>query len=317
VYALDYGDRGCFLNPKQKCYFTSLRFPPFDHTVYQGGEDMKTKHTVLLYILILSLGTILSLYIPKQEMAAQETMVIPDEAIRLRILANSDLDGDQNVKRLVRDEVNKEITNWVSNLTSQDEAKAVIKEGLPQLQKIAEDVIAAEGMDQSVKVEFGKVDFPTKLYGQYLYPAGEYEAVLITLGKGEGANWWCVLYPPLCFLDFSTGNAVRSTGFETKVEASGNEVTEVDPEDAESADVEQQPEEDTIAYKQVEVEAVEAGVIDEEEKVEMPVEEEVKKQEKQVQEKVEKQEEPVFVEDQEEEVEVRFFVVDLFKGLFK
>ncbi|PFG04323.1 stage II sporulation protein R [Bacillus sp. es.034] len=278
---------------------------------------MKTKHTVLLYILILSLGTILSLYIPKQEMAAQETMVIPDEAIRLRILANSDLDGDQNVKRLVRDEVNKEITNWVSNLTSQDEAKAVIKEGLPQLQKIAEDVVAEEGMDQSVKVEFGKVDFPTKLYGQYLYPAGEYEAVLITLGKGEGANWWCVLYPPLCFLDFSTGNAVRSTGFETKVEASGNEVTEVDPEDAESADVEQQPEEDTIAYKQVEVEAVEAGVIDEEEKVEMPVEDEVKKQEKQVQEKVEKQEEPVFVEDQEEEVEVRFFVVDLFKGLFK
>ncbi|KPL59378.1 stage II sporulation protein R [Rossellomorea vietnamensis] len=277
---------------------------------------MKTKHTVLLYIMILSLGTILSLYIPKQEMAAQETMVIPEEAIRLRILANSDLDGDQNVKRLVRDEVNKEITNWVSTLTSQDEAKAVIKEGLPQLQKIAEDVVAAEGMDQSVKVEFGKVDFPTKLYGQYLYPAGEYEAVLITLGKGEGANWWCVLYPPLCFLDFSTGNAVRSTGFETKVEASGNEVTEVDPEDAESEDVEQ-PEDDTIAYKQVEVEAVEAGVIDEEEKGETPVEEEVKKQEEQVEKKVEKQEEPVFVEDQEEEeVEVRFFVVDLFKGLF-
>ncbi|MGG4166036.1 stage II sporulation protein R [Rossellomorea vietnamensis] len=277
---------------------------------------MKTKHTVLLYIMILSLGTILSLYIPKQEMTAQETMVIPDEAIRLRILANSDLDGDQNVKRLVRDEVNKEITNWVSNLTSQDEAKAVIKEGLPQLQKIAEDVVAAEGMDQSVKVEFGKVDFPTKLYGQYLYPAGEYEAVLITLGKGEGANWWCVLYPPLCFLDFSTGNAVRSTGFETKVEASGNEVTEVDPEDADSEDVEQ-PEDDTIAYKQVEVEAVEAGVIDEEEKEEAPVEEEVKKHEEQVEKKVEKQEEPVFVEDQEEEeVEVRFFVVDLFKGLF-
>ncbi|OXS56490.1 stage II sporulation protein R [Rossellomorea vietnamensis] len=271
---------------------------------------MKTKHTVLLYILILSLGTILSLYIPKQEMAAQETMVIPDEAIRLRILANSDLDGDQNVKRLVRDEVNKEITNWVSNLTSQDEAKAVIKEGLPQLQKIAEDVVAAEGMDQSVKVEFGKVDFPTKLYGQYLYPAGEYEAVLITLGKGEGANWWCVLYPPLCFLDFSTGNAVRSTGFETKVEASGNEVTEVAPEDATQVS-EDDSEDDMIAYKQVEVEAVEAGVIDE------AVKEEVKAPANKEEEASVEKEEPVFVEDsEEEEVEVRFFVVDLFKGLF-
>jgi stage II sporulation protein R len=265
---------------------------------------MKTKHTVLLYIVILSLGTILSLYIPKQEMAAQETMVIPEEAIRLRILANSDLEEDQNVKRLVRDEVNKEITNWVSTLTSQDEAKAVIKEGLPELQKIAEEVVTSEGMDQSVKVEFGNVEFPTKLYGQYLYPAGEYEAVLITLGKGEGANWWCVLYPPLCFLDFSTGNAVRSTGFETKVEASGQEVTKVDPDETVKADTKAEnvepPEEETTAYKQVEVEAVEAGVMEEAEQVEVTTDEE-----------------PVFVEDkEEEEVEVRFFVVDLFKGLF-
>jgi stage II sporulation protein R len=270
---------------------------------------MKTKHTVLLYILILSLGTILSLYIPKQEMAAQETMVIPEEAIRLRILANSDLDQDQNVKRLVRDEVNKEITKWVSTLISQDEAKSVIKEGLPELQKIAEEVVATEGMDQSVKVEFGKVDFPTKLYGQYLYPAGEYEAVLITLGKGEGANWWCVLYPPLCFLDFSTGNAVRSTGFETKVEASGNEVTEVDPEETVEDDLKAEnvepAEEEVTAYKQVEVEAEEAGAMEEDEQVEVMNEKEGTKQE-----------EPVFVEDKEEEVEVRFFVVDLFKGLF-
>lgn len=287
---------------------------------------MKTKHTVLLYILILSLGTILSLYIPKQELAAQETMVIPEEAIRLRILANSDLEQDQNVKRLVRDEVNKEITNWVATLTSQDEAKSVIQAGLPQLQKIAEEVVAEQGLDQSVKIDFGKVEFPTKLYGQYLYPAGEYEAVLITLGAGEGANWWCVLYPPLCFLDFSTGNAVRSPGFETKVEASGNEVTEVDPEDEVVAEMDsnsekvetQSPEivmEDVIAYKEVEMETVEAAateetvVVEETQKEELPVKEEIETEAA--------QEEPVFVEEgEEEEVEVRFFVVDFFKGLF-
>ena len=66
-----------------------------------------------------------------------------------------------------------------------------------------------------MNVKFGKVQFPTKLYGQFLYPAGEYQAILITLGSGEGANWWCVLYPPLCFLDFSNGVAV-SDGFEEK-----------------------------------------------------------------------------------------------------
>ncbi|TMU84021.1 stage II sporulation protein R [Bacillus sp. BHET2] len=266
---------------------------------------MKTKHSVLLYILVLSLGTILSLYIPKQEMAAQEAMVIPEEAIRLRILANSDLEQDQNVKRLVRDEVNKEITNWVSSLTSQDEAKSVIQEGLPQLQTIAEEVVEAEGLDQSVKVEFGKVEFPTKLYGQYLYPAGEYEAVLITLGKGEGANWWCVLYPPLCFLDFSTGTAVRSPGFETTVEASGNEITEVDAEDKAEA-------------IEVEMETVEAKASDDSEvktdQEESVISENSTKEEIQPE---APQEGPVFVEESEEEkVEVRFFVVDLFKGLF-
>ncbi|KAA0565941.1 stage II sporulation protein R [Bacillus sp. CH30_1T] len=286
---------------------------------------MKTKHTVLLYILILSLGTILSLYIPKQELAAQETMVIPEEAIRLRILANSDLEQDQNVKRLVRDEVNKEITNWVATLTSQDEAKKVIQEGLPQLQEIAEQVVAQQGLEQSVKIDFGKVEFPTKLYGQYLYPAGEYEAVLITLGAGEGANWWCVLYPPLCFLDFSTGNAVRSPGFETKVEASGNEVTEVDPEDEvdETSEMElsteavetQSPEvvkEDVIAYKDVEMETVEAAATEETVVVEEPKKEALPEVETAA-----VQEQPVFVEEgEEEEVEVRFFVVDFFKGLF-
>ncbi|MFC7786676.1 stage II sporulation protein R [Rossellomorea sp. GCM10028870] len=286
---------------------------------------MKTKHTVLLYILILSLGTILSLYIPKQEMAAQETMVIPEEAIRLRILANSDLEQDQNVKRLVRDEVNKEITNWVETLTSQEEAKSVIKAGLPELQKIAEEVVAEQGLDQSVKIDFGKVEFPTKLYGQYLYPAGEYEAVLITLGAGEGANWWCVLYPPLCFLDFSTGNAVRSPGFETKVEASGNEITEVDPEDEEDvngisemdSDVEEMksPEtemEDVIAYKGVELEAVEAEMTEEAVAADETKEELLVKESS-----VKTETEAVFVEEgEEEEVKVRFFVVDLFKGLF-
>ncbi|WP_341357174.1 stage II sporulation protein R [Rossellomorea sp. y25] len=286
---------------------------------------MKTKHTVLLYILILSLGTILSLYIPKQEMAAQETMVIPEEAIRLRILANSDLEQDQNVKRLVRDEVNKEITNWVETLTSQEEAKSVIKAGLPELQKIAEEVVAEQGLDQSVKIDFGKVEFPTKLYGQYLYPAGEYEAVLITLGAGEGANWWCVLYPPLCFLDFSTGNAVRSPGFETKVEASGNEITEVDPEDEEDvngisemdSDVEEMksPEtemEDVIAYKGVELEAVEAEMTEEAVAADETKEELLVKVSS-----VKTETEAVFVEEgEEEEVKVRFFVVDLFKGLF-
>lgn len=174
---------------------------------------MKRKYAAILYILLLSFGTMLNLYMPKMEVAADEPLVIPNEAIRLRILANSDLEADQALKRLVRDRINEQITVWVQELTSIEEARTLIKSKLPEIQEIAEDVVEAEGANQSVETAFGKVDFPTKLYGQFLYPAGEYEAILVTLGEGDGANWWCVLFPPLCFLDFSNGVAV-SDGFE-------------------------------------------------------------------------------------------------------
>jgi stage II sporulation protein R len=160
----------------------------------------------------------LSLYMPKTEAAAKESIVIPGEAIRLRILANSDFEEDQAIKRKVRDAVNAQITLWVQDLTSMEKARTVIKAKLPEIQAISEQVVQEQRSNQSVNVEFGKVQFPTKLYGQFLYPAGEYQAILITLGSGEGANWWCVLYPPLCFLDFSNGVAV-SDGFEEEKKA--------------------------------------------------------------------------------------------------
>jgi stage II sporulation protein R len=192
---------------------------------------MKKKTIVWAYLLVLSLGTILSLYIPKNEVAAKDAIVIPGQAIRLRILANSDLDADQALKRKVRDAVNEKIAVWVQDLTSITEARKVIKSKLPAIEATAEAVVKQEGSKQAVNVKFGKVQFPTKLYGQFLYPAGDYEAILITLGEGKGANWWCVLFPPLCFLDFSNGIAV-SKGFEDKkAKAATKEQAAVEPVD--------------------------------------------------------------------------------------
>ncbi|MEC2055362.1 stage II sporulation protein R [Peribacillus psychrosaccharolyticus] len=192
---------------------------------------MNKKYLALFYLLLLTCGTILSLYTPKVESVdAQAAVTIPNEAIRLRILANSDEQNDQAVKRLIRDEVNKDITVWVQDLTSIEEARKVITSHLPEIQATAEEVVKREGLSQSVTVEFGKANFPTKLYGQYLYPAGVYEAVVITLGAGEGANWWCVLFPPLCFLDFSNGTAVSQTPFVEDTDTSVQ--TPVEPEEA-------------------------------------------------------------------------------------
>lgn len=145
----------------------------------------------------------------QQQLPENDYQVIPDEAIRLRILANSDKEEDQELKRLVRDRVNQTVTDWVENITEVEEARALISSRVPQLEELVAQVIEEEGDENAFHVEYGEnVTFPMKLYGTYLYPAGEYEAILITLGEGKGDNWWCVLFPPLCFLDFFNGTSV-------------------------------------------------------------------------------------------------------------
>lgn len=256
---------------------------------------MKNKSIAWIYIVVLSLSTILSLYIPKQETAAKDTIIIPKEAIRLRILANSDTPEDQALKRKVRDEVNKNITKWVKDIDSIKTARKVIKSHLPDLEQIAEKVVKEENSHQSVRVQFSRVQFPTKLYGQYLYPAGKYEAILITLGKGEGANWWCVLYPPLCFLDFSNGVAV-SPGIDeshrTKIETKSKS--------------KEKPKADAEVNKDTEVK------------------EDKKKQNKTDSSTTENQADatesdsksPVFTVEKDDDVQVKFFIVELFKKIF-
>ncbi|MCY8994770.1 stage II sporulation protein R [Bacillus inaquosorum] len=171
---------------------------------------MKKTVIICIYIFLLLSGALVGL--AKEETAQQsenQPVVIPDEAIRLRILANSDSNQDQQLKRHIRDAVNKEITTWVEDITSIEEARRVIRSKLPEIKEIAKETMEEEGVNQSISVDFDKISFPTKLYGNMVYPAGEYEAILITLGNGDGANWWCVLFPPLCFLDFSNGEAVK------------------------------------------------------------------------------------------------------------
>lgn len=184
----------------------------------------KMIHAIAFFFILVTIASMFSLYIPKSFAEEENVEVIPNDAIRLRILANSNSEHDQEIKRMVRDRVNAQITEWVSELTSLEAARETIAGNLDELEQIAKDVLKENGVNQSVKIEFGKVDFPTKLYGNFLYPAGQYEAVLITLGEGSGANWWCVLFPPLCFLDFSSGSAV-SDGFEEKDSGKGAEVT--------------------------------------------------------------------------------------------
>ncbi|SEQ92048.1 stage II sporulation protein R [Piscibacillus halophilus] len=135
---------------------------------------------------------------------SDEYQVIPDEAIRLRILANSNSDKDQELKREVRDRVSEEITEWVEDLTSINEAREIIHNNLDQIETIVAETVG----NQAFSVDYGEVEFPDKVYDNLVYPGGEYEAILISIGEAEGDNWWCVLFPPLCFVDFSNGATV-------------------------------------------------------------------------------------------------------------
>lgn len=283
------------------------------------------KKQVIAYLLILLIGAQLLVQFGYMKADAKGPSVIPKEAVRLRILANSDSDKDQALKRKVRDEVKAQIDGWVADLTSFEEARKVIQSHILEIEKTVENTLKREGSKDSFQVKFSKnVKFPTKVYGNFIYPAGEYEAVLITIGEGEGANWWCVLFPPMCFLDFSSGTAVRKEEHVVKAESPEEEQVQLDEEvvDTEENKVDKVKETKVVKREAVKkVTASEKKVVKNETKVEeQPVSKEetknVEKVEKPVEKKQEKQNEYVKVEEEEKKPEVKLFIVEAFTSLF-
>lgn len=123
--------------------------------------------------------------------------------LRLHVIANSNKVGDQALKLKVRDAVIEYMADQ-KDLKTVDETREYLKENKKRLQRIAEGVIAAQGYDYPAAVELGVRYIPQKTYGDITFPAGNYEALNITIGSGQGENWWCVLFPPLCLLDEGT-----------------------------------------------------------------------------------------------------------------
>lgn len=147
-----------------------------------------------------------------QNIATPHDAPIPKKALRLRIIANSDSTADQQLKRTIRDNIVVEVGSWVKGAKTSEQARQIVVQHIPQIEATAVKVEHAHGVHEPIKTDVGEVPFPTKIYGNRVYPAGNYEALRITIGKGKGANWWCVLYPPLCFVDITEGDAVPNTG---------------------------------------------------------------------------------------------------------
>ncbi|WP_432406862.1 stage II sporulation protein R [Wukongibacter sp. M2B1] len=163
---------------------------------------MRRKKMYIVLVIVFGLITsLISMYISD---VYKNRESFKENLIRFHVIANSDASFDQALKLKVRDKILKEMGKRFET----DDiliAKEIIKENTDYIEKIAIEEINRNGFNYSVKVALEEHEFPTKNYGSITLPAGDYEALRVVIGNGEGKNWWCVLFPPLCFIDVKQG----------------------------------------------------------------------------------------------------------------
>lgn len=176
---------------------------------------MKTRVTlsVLFLFLVFATTVILSacdfgdgVFLPSSD--AED---IASEVVRIHIRANSDSAEDQTVKLAVRDEITARLTVMLDGCESKDDALAMLAKNSGNLRETAQSALETNGFDYKARVELKTETFPEREYDGYVFPAGEYDALMIYLGEGAGDNWWCVAFPPLCFLPGDGENVTYSS----------------------------------------------------------------------------------------------------------
>ncbi len=149
---------------------------------------------IAAFALALGITALVSSYSDSVQGALQSNLV------RLHIIAESDSEADQAVKLKVRDAILEKVGERLTANTN-EECKAEIVNNLDKIEKIANDVLKENGFSYTARAQYGKFDFPQKTYKSMTLPAGEYYGVRVVLGNGNGQNWWCVMYPPMCLAE--------------------------------------------------------------------------------------------------------------------
>ena len=152
---------------------------------------------VLIIVMVIFVGT---------PTATQEQ----DTLLRLHVKANSDSPEDQALKYQVRDTVLEVLNDCLKQAGSAQAAQQKVAHILPEVITAAQETVSAAGFHYTVTASLGCADFPTRMYGDQIYRAGSYQALQIYLGEGEGQNWWCVLFPPLCFVESRTQSSTET-----------------------------------------------------------------------------------------------------------
>lgn len=164
-------------------------------------------------ILLLSVFIIFTIYIFYPYLKDKETTDgFKREVIRFHIRANSDKKEDQELKLKIRDKILQTMGDKFEGTQSLEESREVILDNIEELKSIAERVIEDEGMNYNVNISLGQDSFPIRRYGQLVFPQGQYETLMMEIGEGKGQNWWCVMFPPLCFVDVTYSLAIEVDG---------------------------------------------------------------------------------------------------------
>lgn len=152
-------------------------------------------------IIILSIVTII--FVSNK---TTDDLIIPNDSIRIRVIANSNSTKDQLIKQIVRNSVEKEVTNLLKEANNIEEARNILKDNITLINDKVKSVLNVNNHNVKYEVNFGYNLFPEKKYKGVVYKEGYYESVVITLGEGKGDNWWCVLFPPLCLMETDESN---------------------------------------------------------------------------------------------------------------
>ena len=156
-------------------------------------------------IIILLTLLICFIFVSMSSYANTVSSDLSNNFFRLHIIANSDSNVDQELKLKVRDSIISYINTLEYQNLSKEQIISLTKKNLEELRDIVNECIKSNGFNYSCNLEIGNFYFPTKYYGNISLPAGNYDGLKINIGNAEGKNWWCSLYPPLCFTDMSTG----------------------------------------------------------------------------------------------------------------
>ena len=136
-------------------------------------------------------------------------VVIPDTAIRIRVIASSDSEEDQAIKQKVRELLEYKMYNLLKNIKGVDVARKTIQDNLNDLNDEVDKLLKKEQYEEGFNMNYGMNYFPEKEYKGIKYEEGYYESLVVTLGEGKGENWWCVLFPPLCLIEAEESDEVE------------------------------------------------------------------------------------------------------------